>query len=70
MVYEFNICLLQCSADCGPGFEFRQVVCTTRNEEFCNPDNKPVEERQCFGKEPKCNQAKWFTGPWTSVSTF
>ncbi|XP_076245559.1 thrombospondin type-1 domain-containing protein 4 [Calliopsis andreniformis] len=59
----------KCSAECGTGVETRQVACADGSELFCNPKDRPETERQCFGKRTNCDNAKWFTGPWTACST-
>lgn len=63
---EFN--KFQCSTECGKGIESRRVACSEGSELFCDPKEKPETERQCFGSGMNCDDAKWFTGPWTSVS--
>lgn len=61
--------ILQCSAECGNGVKIRQVACADGSELFCNPNERPDTEMHCLGRETNCNRAKWFAGPWTSVST-
>ncbi|XP_026673422.1 thrombospondin type-1 domain-containing protein 4-like isoform X2 [Ceratina calcarata] len=58
----------KCSSECGKGVETRQVACADGSELFCNPKDRPETERQCFGRETSCDNAKWFTGPWTFCS--
>ncbi|KAI4478942.1 hypothetical protein M0804_011404 [Polistes exclamans] len=57
-----------CSTECGIGIESRRVACSEGSELFCDPKEKPETERQCFGNATNCENAKWFTGPWTSCS--
>ncbi|XP_047364777.1 ADAMTS-like protein 4 isoform X3 [Vespa velutina] len=57
-----------CSTECGKGIENRRVACSEGSELFCDPKEKPETERQCFGSGINCDDAKWFTGPWTSCS--
>ncbi|XP_015186085.1 PREDICTED: ADAMTS-like protein 4 isoform X2 [Polistes dominula] len=57
-----------CSTECGIGIEKRRVACSEGSELFCDPKEKPETERQCFGNATNCENAKWFTGPWTSCS--
>ncbi|KAI4488696.1 hypothetical protein M0802_011366 [Mischocyttarus mexicanus] len=58
----------KCSTECGKGIESRRVACSEGSELFCDPNEKPETERQCFGNSTYCDYAKWFTGPWTSCS--
>ncbi|XP_050456835.1 thrombospondin type-1 domain-containing protein 4-like isoform X2 [Cataglyphis hispanica] len=59
----------KCSSECGNGLKIRRVACADGSELFCNPKERPDTEMHCFERGTNCDRPKWFTGPWTSVST-
>lgn len=62
----------QCSAQCGPGVEKREVVCLTRggvNDGGGGGDcvgEKPAELKACNGG-PCVQATMWYSSPWTQV---
>lgn len=62
----------QCSAQCGPGVQKREVVCLTRGgirEGEGGGDcvgDKPAEMKACNGG-PCMPRSMWYSSPWTQV---
>lgn len=62
----------QCSAQCGPGVQKREVVCLTRGgirEGEGGGDcvgDKPAEMKACNGG-PCVPRSMWYSSPWTEV---
>lgn len=71
---EAPLCSCQCSAQCGPGVQRREVVCLTRGgvrEGAGGGDcvgDKPAEMKACNGG-PCVSTVTWYSSPWTQVRT-
>lgn len=69
MIFHFAS---QCSAQCGPGVQKREVVCLTRGgvrEGEGGGDcvgDKPAEMKACNGG-PCVSVTMWYSSPWTQV---
>ena len=69
MIFHF---VPQCSAQCGPGVQRREVVCLTRGgvrEGGGGGDcvgEKPAEMKACNGG-PCVPTTMWYSSPWTQV---
>lgn len=59
----------RCSSNCGIGFEYRSIFCDKSEvpNGVCDTSNTPEVSKMCnIGK--LCDQADWFTGPWSECS--
>lgn len=65
----------QCSAQCGPGVQKRDVVCLTRGGVKGGggggdcAGEKPAEMKACNGG-PCVPTTMWYSSPWTQVGIF
>lgn len=66
------VCVRQCSAQCGPGVQKREVVCLTRGGGRegegggdCTAE-KPAEMKAC-NAGPCVPTTMWYSSPWTQV---
>ncbi|KAF7989616.1 hypothetical protein HCN44_008290 [Aphidius gifuensis] len=60
----------KCMTECEHKVETRKIACSDVSELFCDSEKKPATIKNCLNEKKKCHDdAKWFTGPWSSCST-